>query len=64
MKMTILNHSVINFITTRDVSFNAYMYDVLQNILKKSTSLSISSEKERTRFFNQIRDKMKLASRL
>lgn len=64
IKMTILNHSVINFITTRDVSFNAYMYDVLQNILKKSTSLSVSSEKERTRFFNQIRDKMKLASRL
>ncbi|MBI1342676.1 MAG: hypothetical protein GC171_07080 [Terrimonas sp.] len=63
-QVTILNHSIINFIATRDEAFNAYMYDVLQNLIKKSTPLSISGEKERTRFFNKIRDKMKLASRL
>ncbi len=64
LKMTILNHSIIDFISTRDETFNLHMYGVLQNLLKKSTSLSVSSEKERTRFFNQLRDKMKLASRL
>jgi len=64
MRLTFLNHSVINFIYTRDPVFNGYMFDTLQNLIRKSTSLSISSEKERTRFFNRVRDKMKIAARL
>lgn len=64
LKMTILNHSIINIIYTRDETFNAYMYEVMQNLIKRSTALSVSSEKERIRFFNRIRDKMKLAARL
>lgn len=64
MRVTILNHSIINFISTRDIVFNNYMHDVLNNLIKKSTSLSVSSEKERTRFFNKIRDRLKIASRL
>ena len=63
-KMTILNHSIINIISTRDETFNDYMYEVMQNLIKRSTALSVSSEKERIRFFNRIRDKMKLAARL
>jgi hypothetical protein len=63
-KITILNHSVINFINTSDERFNTYMFDTMQNLIKRSTQLSNVGEKERYRFFNRIRDKMKLAARL
>lgn len=63
-KITFLNHSVINFISTTDVKFNAFMYDSMQNLIKRSTQLSKVGEKERYRFFNRMRDKMKLAARL
>ncbi len=64
MKMTFLNHSVINYISTRDVQFNTHMHDAIQNLIRKSTQMSGVGEKERTRFFNRIRDKIKQAARL
>ncbi len=63
-RVTFLNHSVINFISTTDVKFNAFMNDTIQNLIKRSTQLSKVGEKERYRFFNRLRDKMKLAGRL
>ncbi len=64
MRISYLNHSVINIIGTRDERFTSYIYDAFQNLIKKSTQLSHAGEKERIRFFNRIRDKMKLAARL
>ena len=64
MKITFLNHSVINYVVTKDVPFNMHMYDAIQNLIRKSTHLSEVGEKERTRFFNRIRDKIKQASGL
>lgn len=64
MKVTFLNHSVINYLITYDERFNNHMFDAMQNIIRKSTHLSQIGEKERMRFFNRIRDKMKLAARL
>lgn len=61
--VTFLNHSVINFIGTKDERFNKHMHDAIQNIIKKSTQLSVVGEKERVRFFNRIREKLKQASR-
>lgn len=61
--VTYLNHSVINFVATRHSVFNKYMYDCVQNLIKKSTQISKVGEKERVRFFNRIRDKIKLAAR-
>jgi hypothetical protein len=63
-KLTFLNHSVINFVGTRDERFNAHMFDAIQNLIRRSTQLSSTSEKERTRFFHRIREKIKQASRL
>lgn len=63
-RVTFLNHSVINFISTTDLHFNAFMYDTMQNLIKRSTQLSKVGEKDRYRFFNRIKDKMKLAARL
>jgi len=62
--VTFLNHSVINFLATRDKRFNTYIYESLQNLIRKSTQLSKVGEKDRVRFFNRIRDKMKIATRL
>ena len=63
MKITFLNHSVINYVSTRDIEFNAHMQDAIKNLIKKSTQLSQVGEKERSRFFNRIRDKIKVAAR-
>lgn len=64
LKITFLNHSVINFVGTQDERFNAHMFDNFQNLIKKSTQLSRVGEKERTRFFHRIREKVRQASRL
>lgn len=63
-KITFLNHGVINFVSTTDERFNTYTADTMHNLIKRSTQLSQVGEKERYRFFNRLRDKMKIAGRL
>ena len=63
-KFTFLNHSVINFVSTSDIKFNTFMFNNMQNLIKRSTQISQVGEKERYQFFNRLRDKMKLAARL
>ncbi len=63
-KITFLNHSVLNFVSTTDERFNTYTADTIQNLIKRSAQLSQVGEKERYRFFNRLRDKMKIAARL
>ena len=58
-RVTFLNHSVLYFIATTDEMFNAAMFANLQNLIKKSTPLSTFGEKERVKFFNQIRQEIK-----
>jgi len=58
MRLTFLNHSVLYFVSTRDEQFNNAMFNNLDNLAKKSTQISRSSEKERVRFFNRLRDKV------
>lgn len=63
-RITYLNHSVINFVGTKDERFTAYMQGALENLIRKSTQISVTGEKERSRFFNRLRDKIKLSARL
>ncbi|RYZ26564.1 MAG: hypothetical protein EOP49_43290 [Sphingobacteriales bacterium] len=63
-RMTFLNHSVINYIITKDERFTAYIQDMIENLMRKSTQISSTNEKDRTRFFNRLRDKIKLSARL
>jgi len=58
MKLTYLNHSVINFITTRDERFNNYMFESIMNLIHKSTQISVVGEKDRSRFFNSLREEI------
>jgi len=63
-KVTFLNHSVFNFVVTRDERFNNHMYDNLQNLIRKSTMLSGVGEKDRIKFFTRIRERIKAVARV
>lgn len=58
LKICYLTHSTINYIMTRDVTFTENMYRHIQNQLKRSTLISEVSEKERSRFFRIIRERL------
>lgn len=58
-KLSYITHTTINFMLTRDVTFNENMYNHLQNQMKRSTLISAVSERERTRFFQIIRERIR-----
>ena len=51
-KVVYINHSVLNIIMTKDPVFTEYTYQHFQNIMRRSTLMSNTGEKERTKFFN------------
>jgi hypothetical protein len=57
-KITYLNHSVLYFLGSRNPTFNESMFQTMEHLIKKSTLLSASGEKERTRVFNKFRKKV------
>lgn len=57
-KLSYVSHSTINFMLTRDPAFNENMYNHVQNQMRRSTLISEVSEKERTKFFRIIRDRI------
>jgi BetR domain len=59
IKLAYLNHTVINFISTRDQNFCEYMSGSFKTIIGKSIPLSGSNEKDRLLFLNRMRDKIK-----
>jgi hypothetical protein len=60
MRITFINHSVLYFAATRDDRFNHAMNDNMQNLMKKSTMISTIGEKERSLFFNRLRNDIHL----
>lgn len=57
-RMVYMSHTTINFMLTKDESFTRSMYDHIQNQMKRSTLISEVSEKERSRFFRIIRERI------
>ena len=57
-QITFINHGGLNFMTTQDKRFCDYTYSNLQNIIRKSTHISVIGEKERSIFFNSLREKI------
>lgn len=57
-RLTFLNHSVINYISTQDPTFNDYMLSGIKNMIRKSEQLNSVNEKGRLNFFNKIRSKI------
>jgi hypothetical protein len=56
--MVVLNHAVLNTIRTRDVNFVRSTDEHVQNIIRRSTQISQVGEKERSKFFNILREKI------
>lgn len=57
-KLGFIIHTVINIMTTRDVRFCDNMYECMQNLMKKSTLISSVGERERSRFFKYLRNRI------
>lgn len=54
-KMVFIVHTFLNYMNTNDVAFAEYTYEHFQNIIHKSTLISVVGEKDRRKFFNRIR---------
>ena len=57
-KMASLAHTAINFMVTRDVNYCENYNTYVQNLLRRSTLISQVSEKERSRYFRRMRDRI------
>jgi BetR domain len=62
-KVAYISHSILDYMVTHDEAFCNYRFASIQNLIKKSASISIAGEKERTRFFNRLRDKIRHAAK-
>lgn len=58
VKISLIAHCAINYMMTRDLTFNENLYNYLQNLMKKSTQISSVSEKERSKFFRILRERI------
>jgi hypothetical protein len=57
-KTAFLIHNVLNFLLTNDVRFCDNMSAHIQNLKRKSTLISTVSERERSRFFKYLRQRI------
>ena len=57
-----LGHNVLNFLSTNNEIFFQDTYNFIEKVMKNSTLISISGEKERKRFFNILFHKIEIMS--
>ncbi|HTE01207.1 MAG TPA: helix-turn-helix domain-containing protein [Mucilaginibacter sp.] len=57
-QIAFINHNGLNFISTQDNDFCDFTLKNLQNVIRKSTHISVVGEKERSMFFNTIRERI------
>jgi len=58
VKVAILAHTNINYMMTRDMNFCENVYDYIQSLMRRSTLISQVSEKERSKFFRILRERI------
>ena len=63
IKVTYLNHSSINYVSTYDKVFNDYHLNATLNMISKSEPLHTVNEKRRISFFNHVRQKIESTRR-
>ena len=56
--MTFLNYEILNYMFTTDTAFCNDTYHGLKNLMRRSTLISQDSEKQRSIFFNILRNKV------
>ncbi|HEU4858621.1 MAG TPA: hypothetical protein VFT15_02250 [Chitinophagaceae bacterium] len=59
MKTVFINYDVLNYMTTQDDIFTGDVYADLKNMMKKSTLISQTGEKQRNIFFGILMNKIK-----
>jgi len=57
--ITYLNFEVLNYMVTSDTTFCGDTHNALQNLMRRSTMISQASEKQRSIFFNILRNKVR-----
>ena len=57
-KSALMPHTVINYMVTRDNAFCDNMYNYIQRLARRSTLISEVSEKERTKFFRILKERI------
>lgn len=57
-KFAMLAHTTNNWLMTRDITFSENFYQYIQNLMRRSTLISEVSEKERSRFFRILRERI------
>jgi len=57
-KVAFIPHTAINYMMTREMNFCQNMYDYVQSIMRRSTLISNVSEKERSKFFHILRERI------
>ena len=57
-KIAFISHSTINYMGTRNVAFTENMYKSMNNFMKRSTLISAASEKERSKFFRTLHERI------
>jgi transcriptional regulator with XRE-family HTH domain len=58
VKLGIIVHTNYNYMMTRDINFTENLYQHLQSIMRRSTLISTVSEKERSKFFRTLRERI------
>ena len=58
-KISFVPHTAINYLMTRDIAYSDNFYQYVQNLVKRSTLISEVSEKERSRFFRRMRERIR-----
>jgi transcriptional regulator with XRE-family HTH domain len=58
VKVAIVAHTNINYMMTRDMNFSENVYDYIQSLMRRSTLISQVSEKERSKFFRILRERI------
>ena len=54
-----VSHNILNYLGTSDTDFCNYTHNSLHNLMKKSTLISGTGEKERKKFFNGLRTRVR-----
>jgi len=57
-KICFLTHSAINFMVTRNLSFCDNLHTYYQNLMRQSTLISSIGERERSKFFKVLRNRI------
>jgi hypothetical protein len=57
-KQALLPHTAANYMMTRDISFCENFYRYAQNLMRRSTLISQANERDRSRFFRLLREKV------